>query len=350
MYTYSYDENPEIIKLIELSKETTEPRMKIRYDVNIQLLRGYTREEIALIFNISESTVRNYENSYKLGGIEGLSMGKSTGAPCKLTKEQEDQLYKCIETKMPKDVGYAPFVNWTANLARQWVESQFGVIYSERGMREVLYRLNFSYTRPTYTLKKADAEKQDQFRLDFEQVKDKLIWGEIDYILFEDESMIRDYQAISKSWFPKGKQRRIPTYGKHEGAKLIGVLDYESGSVYVEQHSKYDAEAFLEFLKNVLVQYPTGKIVLILDNARIHHAKLLQDFLEANKDRLTLMYLPPYSPNMNIIEGLWGWLKNSVINNVFFKSVNEIKEATQSFIQWVNSVPSLVIDRLCVQM
>jgi transposase len=162
--------------------------------------------------------------------------------------------------------------------------------------------------------------------------------------------MIRDYQAISKTWFPQGKQRRIPTYGKHEGAKLIGILDYESGGVYVEQHDKYDAEVFLTFLKNVLAQYPTGKIVLILDNAKIHHAKLLHDFLEANKDRLTLMYLPAYSPNLNIIEGLWGWLKSSVINNVFFKSVNEIKEATQNFIQWVNSVPSLAINRLCVQL
>ena len=162
--------------------------------------------------------------------------------------------------------------------------------------------------------------------------------------------MIRDYQAIAKSWFPKGKQRRIPTYGKHEGAKLVGVLDYESGRVYVEQHIKYDAEVFLGFLKNVLAHYPIGKIVLVLDNAKIHHAKLLQDFLEANKHRLTLMFLPPYSPNLNIIEGLWGWLKGSVINNVFFKSVNEIKEAAQNFVRWINSVPSLVIDRLCIQM
>jgi putative transposase len=171
MYTYSHDEKPEIIKLIELGEKTPEPRMKIRYDVNIQLLRGYAREEIARIYNISESTVRNYENSYKTKGIEGLSMGKSTGAPSKLTKEQEAQLYECVETKMPKDVGYAPFVNWTANLVRQWVKSQFGVAYSERGMREVLYRLNFSYTRPTYTLEKADVEKQEEFRFDFEQVK-----------------------------------------------------------------------------------------------------------------------------------------------------------------------------------
>ena len=53
--------------------------------------------------------------------------------------------------------------------------------------------------------------------------------------------MIRDYQAIQKTWFAKGQQRIIPTYGKHEGVKLVGFLNYETGEVYVEEHQKYDA-------------------------------------------------------------------------------------------------------------
>lgn len=160
--------------------------------------------------------------------------------------------------------------------------------------------------------------------------------------------MIRDYQAIMKTWFPIGKQRIIPTYGKHEGVKLVGFLDYESGRVYVEEHKSYNAEVFLSFLKNVLIQYPQGKIVMILDNAKIHHAKLLHDFLEENKVRLELVFLPPYSPNLNKIEELWGWLKNSVINNVFFRNREEIQLAVSKFIRWVNTVPQMVIDRLCI--
>ena len=167
-------------------------------------------------------------------------------------------------------------------------------------------------------------------------------------MLFEDESMIRDYQAIMKTWFPVGKQRIIPTYGKHEGVKLVGFLDYETGSVYVEEQKKYDAGVFLGFLKTVLQKYRSGKIVMILDNAKIHHAKLLQDFLEENSERLELVFLPPYSPNLNKIEELWGWLKNSVINNVFFSCRDEIKAAVVKFIDWVNTIPQTVIDRLCL--
>ena len=207
--------------------------------------------------------------------------------------------------------------------------------------------LGLSYTRPTYTLDKADPKKQEQFRKTFETLK-KLLEGDITTILFEDESMIRDYQAIMKTWFPKGKQRIIPTYGKHEGVKLVGFLDYETGHVYVEEHKKYDAEVFLQFLKNVLCQYPNGKIVIILDNAKIHHAKLLKEFLEENRNRLEFVYLPPYSPNLNKIEELWGWLKDSVINNVFFHSREDIQEAVQKFIDWITTVPQMVIDGLCL--
>ena len=104
--------------------------------------------------------------------------------------------------------------------------------------------------------------------------------------MFQDESMIRDYQAIQKTWFHKGKQRIIPTYGKHEGVKLLGILNYETGQIYCEEDEKYDAKVFLGFLKNTLKLYPTDKIVMILDNSRIHHAKLLEPFLKENSNRL----------------------------------------------------------------
>ncbi len=159
--------------------------------------------------------------------------------------------------------------------------------------------------------------------------------------------MIRDYQAIQKTWFAKGQQRIIPTYGKHEGVKLVGFLNYETGEVYVEEHKKYDAEVFRRFLTHVLKHYPEGEIVMILDNAKIHHANLLQDLLEANP-RLHLEFLPPYSPNLNKIEELWGWLKSSVINNVFFPDREHIHKAVMNFIDYVNSVPAVVIDRLCL--
>ncbi len=334
-------------RLLMASKNEKSVKQKNRYDVVLLYMEGYSRKKISEILHIPLRTVSYHILSYEKGGMESLLIVKQPGAQKKLTDKQETELLSVISTQTPEEVGLGVFANWTAALACAFVKQKFGISYSSRGMLNLFDRLGLSYTRPTYTLDKADPKKQEQFRKTFETLK-KLLEGDITTILFEDESMIRDYQAIMKTWFPKGKQRIIPTYGKHEGVKLVGFLDYETGHVYVEEHKKYDAEVFLQFLKNVLSQYPNGKTVIILDNARIHHAKLLKEFLEENKDCLELVYLPPYSPNLNKIEELWGWLKDSVINNVFFHSREEIQKAVQKFIDWVTTVPQMVIDRLCL--
>lgn len=116
------------------------------------------------------------------------------------------------------------------------------------------------------------------------------------------------------------------------------------------EREQYDAQTFLDFLELVLEQYPTGKIVMVLDNTRIHHAKLIQPFLEEQAERLSLVFLPPYSPNLNLIEGLWSWLKKSIIENVFYSSVKEILINAQAFIQHINQDLGQVINRLCTKM
>lgn len=149
--------------------------------------------------------------------------------------------------------------------------------------------------------------------------------------------------------FPKGTENHSD-YGKHRGAKLLSTVDYETGEIYWEEHDQYDANVFLSFLNNLLDKYPTGKTVLILDNARIHHAKLIQPFLEQYKRSLELIYLPPYSPQLNIVEGLWGWLKKSVIYNVFFSSIEEIRDAVKTFMDEISKEPMKVVDRLCIRL
>ncbi|MDT2258390.1 transposase [Paenibacillus larvae] len=68
-------------------------------------------------------------------------------------------------------------------------------------------------------------------------------------MLFEDESMIRDYQAIQKTWFLRRKQRIIPTTGKHRGVKLLATVDYETGHIVWQEDEQYTAETFLSFLQ-----------------------------------------------------------------------------------------------------
>lgn len=86
-----------------------------------------------------------------------------------------------------------------------------------------------------------------------------MLLHEIDRILFQDESMIRDYQALAHTWFPKGQQKQIPTYGKHRGVKLIGTLDYETGDVFCVEEEQYDAQVFFPFLKKLSIGIPVRR-------------------------------------------------------------------------------------------
>ncbi len=156
-----------------------------------------------------------------------------------------------------------------------------------------------------YPQKSGFQETTGIFGRNLPEPKKKLLNSDIDHLLFEDETMIRDYQAIGCTWFLRGHQRKIPTYGQHKGVKLIGTLDYETGRIICTEEGAYDAAAFLRFLERTLREYPTGKIVMVLDNALIHHAKLIQSFLEENARRLALIFLPPYRPQLNLMEGVW---------------------------------------------
>lgn len=161
--------------------------------------------------------------------------------------------------------------------------------------------------------------------------------------LYEDESHIRDYQALRATWSLKGKQKQVPTYGHHASVSLFGCVNIREGHFLCMEADKCDAKAFLDFLRYVLSQYEHQRVVIILDNARIHYAKLLQSFLQDNKQRLTLLFLPPYSPNLNGVERIWGWLKKSVIANRFHATRDDIRTSVLSFLDHLQAYPEKVL-------
>lgn len=185
--------------------------------------------------------------------------------------------------------------------------------------------------------------------IEFEEGFHKLL-SEIDndtVILFEDESYIRDYQALCATWVKKGKQKKIKTYGQHKGVGLFGVLDYTHGNILVDVSEQLNTQSFEAFLCNtVLPAYAGKKIIMILDNGKIHHAKLMLPFKEAHQD-LIFMFLPPYAPNINRIEGLWKWLKHDAICNLFLKDVPAIKVAVTGFLSSIKFQRQTIMKRLC---
>jgi len=172
------------------------------------------------IFNLKSSFFGVYWKTYQTQGLSGLVMDHSPGQPTKLTEEQRRQLASTLEQHQPVDVGFESRYTWTLPLVTEWIKREFDVSMSVRGISAMLKRMNFSFTKATYTLANADEEAQAIFKKHtFVQLKKQLEAEKINHLLFEDESMIRSDQALQYNWFPRGKQRKVPTCGKHEGAK-----------------------------------------------------------------------------------------------------------------------------------
>jgi transposase len=152
-------------------KETNDKRLYERYQCIFLFLSGESRIRIATILDRNIDTVGTYIRTYSSDGLKGLQLDHSPGRPTRLTSIQEQELYQTIANKIPVDVGFPANMNWTSGLVRQWVKKEYQVIYSDRGTRQLLYRLGFSYTKPTYTLAKADPKKQEAFKQEFEEIK-----------------------------------------------------------------------------------------------------------------------------------------------------------------------------------
>jgi hypothetical protein len=106
-----------------------------------------------------------------------------------------------------------------------------------------------------------------------------------------------------------------------------------NGQLITQQSDIFNAVTFKEFLEKITLEATVGtndlglkkKILLILDNARYHHAKLIQPWLEEMKDVIELFFLPPYSPDLNAIEMLWKKTRRAVTHNRFFESLDNLK-------------------------
>lgn len=160
-----------IQELDNAMKATSDKNMYKRYQAVRLHFDGFMNIDIANIVHVHPQTVGVYISKYKKHGLSALTPAPKPGAPSKLSNDQERQLKDTIINYTPNDVGFDGIFNWTSNLAVQWVNKKFGIIYTDSGMNRLLHRLNLSYTKPTYSLEMADPNKQEEFKSSFEVLK-----------------------------------------------------------------------------------------------------------------------------------------------------------------------------------
>jgi len=146
-------------------------------------------------------------------------------------------------------------------------------------------------------------------------------------LLFQDEVEIHRHPTLTRVWAPVGQQPEVPAPGKNEKKVVYGAVDYVTGKLtYTVATSKCGAE-FLAFLLVVLKKHAGKKVRMVCDNGRFHTTKAVVAFLEAHRDEIEIYWLPPYCPDLNLIERLWGHLKRTVLANVLYKTLDDLVSA-----------------------
>jgi transposase len=108
---------------------------------------------------------------------------------------------------------------------------------------------------------------------------------------------------------------------KRERQTTFGSINIRTGQMVINVSDKGNYKSFKKHLKKILKTYNNApKIILVLDNVRYHHAKLLNGFLQRN-EKLEILYLPPYSPDLNPIERAWWFMRKSITHNRFVESL-----------------------------
>lgn len=291
-----------------------------RIKVILLLDQGKTYQSIAEYLFLDEGTIRNYRKRYVEGGIFGLVTDVYSGKRCRLSKKEQQLLSSYLEKNICLD----------SKEIAAYIQNKFGVEYSVSGVTALLHSLGFVYKKAKAVPGKADKEKQRLFIEEYLSLKKKSEGK----IYFADSVHPRHNSIISYGWIKKGEDFEVPSNTGRYHLNITGAIDIESMEMVTKSSQWVDADAICELLKALRAKNLSGEMIyLVLDNARYNRSWKVKEL--ACDLGIELIYLPPYSPNLNPIERVWKFFKKKVLYNRYYESRPEFEEACMKFFKYI---------------
>lgn len=164
-----------------------------------------------------------------------------------------------------------------------------------------------------------------------------------------DETTLTQEPYLCKCWSKCGKQPLIPyPAGSHWNVHCFGGYNLKDNTVAATIAENRNTTGFIGWLEHLMTKaYPTGQILLILDNASFHKGEAVEAVRAHYKERLTFFFLPAYSPELNPIEGYWKHLKRQVHGNHLCHNKQELTERLHKEVRRQNDAANPKRYHLC---
>lgn len=305
------------------------------------LLDGCSRGGAATASGMDRQTLCDWVHRYNASDVAGLATGKRSGRPPALNEAQMAELKEMvIKGPDPEKDGV---VRWRCVDLRAKIASHFAVTFHKRSVAKLLCRLKLTRLQPRPYHPKKDAAAQESFKINFASLMNEVLpvsaTGKPVEVWFQDEARVGQKGWLPYQWAPIGSRPPAVRDNRHDSVYLFGAIcpAREVGAAVIMPAA--NTEAMNEHLKEISTQVqPGAHAVLICDGAGWHQrGKKLKV-----PDNITIISLPPYSPELNSMENVWHYLRANKLSLLVWDSYEAIVTACKDAWQFLIRDPDRI--------
>jgi transposase len=324
-------------RLQRLAHKTRNKIVYRRCQIILHLAAHRHPEAIAVDLGCHVCTVYRTRRAFVQGGDSALYPKHSPGRPRKLTAQQVQQLDQTLAHE-PRALGQN-FSNWSAKLLLVHLQLAVHVVTLWR----YLQRLQWRWSRPVQRIASPDPRYRAKARY-LRRLRCQARHARI-HLYYADEMDIALLPTLSGRWMRRAQQLQVDTPGKNAKQYVFGAVHYTSGALVWLPWPNKNNVGFRHLLKQVLTLHAndTRRIVIVVDNFRIHWANAVQTWLRSHRQQLRLYFLPTYAPRLNPIERVWRHFRRHVTDNYFFRTLTRLMAAVESFLSELAESPEVVL-------